>query len=260
MAVQTPTTPASQGTGGKVRSFLGWAFLLSILIHAVTLPFFGINKQEAKKEDAEKVSVSKKIKVVVPTPPPPTPTPPPPTPPPKQTPPPVKQTNPPPQPKLKVNPPKTVSKSNSSSSVKQYVAPAKGSEEGNPQGTAASAPPAPVATGVPATPAPTPVPTPPPTPKPACANPNMDAVATNQVAPDYPEMAKSQGASGTTQVQVELDAAGGVVSATIYKSAGNASLDQAAIAAAKESKYQPEIVNCVKTAGKYLFRAVFDEQ
>jgi protein TonB len=259
MAVARPTTPAPQGAGQRVRSFLGWAFVLSILIHAVTLLFINPTHQEAKKTETEKVSVSKKVTVKPPTPPPPTPTPPPPTPPPKQTPPPVKQTNPPPQPKLKVNPPKTTSKSDKSSSEQKYVAPAVGNENGNPNGTANSAPPAPPATGIPATPAPTPIP-PTPTPKPACPNPNQDAVSTNEVQPDYPDAAREAGATGTTQVQVELDATGNVVSATVYKSAGNLSLDQAAIAAAKASKYQPEIVNCVKTAGKYLFRAVFDQE
>jgi TonB family protein len=88
----------------------------------------------------------------------------------------------------------------------------------------------------------------------------MDATTTNAVEPDYPEMAKEQGAEGTTQVEVSLDAAGNVLSATVHKSAGNALLDQAAIAAAKASKYQPEIVNCVKTAGSYIFRADFTGQ
>jgi protein TonB len=197
--------------------------------------------------------------VKTPTPPPPTPTPPPPTPPPKATPPPVKQTNPPPQPKLKVNPPKTTSKSASSSSEKQYVAPAKGSEEGVPQGTVASAPAAPVSTAPPATPAPTPVP-PTPTPKPACPVPNADPVAVNAVQADYPDIARQQGAEGTAQIQVTLDASGSVTKAVVYKSTGNASLDQAAIAAAKASKYTPEIVNCVKTGGNYLFRADFTSQ
>jgi protein TonB len=259
MAVQTPTTPAPQGSGQRVRSFLGWAFLISLLIHAVTLLLVPSTQQEAKKEEPEKVSVSKKVTVKVPTPPPPTPTPPPPTPPPKATPPPVKQTNPPPQPKLKVNPPKTTSQSKSASSVQRYIAPAAGNENGNPNGTSNSAPPAPVATGIPATPAPTPIP-PTPTPKPQCPNPNMEATVTNQVDPDYPDMARQQGIEGTTQVKVSLDATGAITGATVYKSAGNIQLDNAAIAAAKASKYAPEIVNCVKTAGSYLFRADFSSQ
>jgi TonB family protein len=73
-------------------------------------------------------------------------------------------------------------------------------------------------------------------------------------------MAKEQGAEGVTEVAVTLDANGNVTATGIYKSSGNALLDQAAIAAAKASKYQPEIVNCVKTAGQYKFRAEFTGQ
>jgi protein TonB len=88
----------------------------------------------------------------------------------------------------------------------------------------------------------------------------MEATVTNQVDPDYPDMARQQGIEGTTQVKVSLDATGAITGATVYKSAGNIQLDNAAIAAAKASKYAPEIVNCVKTAGSYLFRADFSSQ
>jgi protein TonB len=253
---QTPPAPASRAE--RARSFIGWAFLISLVIHAIALPFFGLKHQEQQKEEVEKVSVSKKIKVVAPTPPPPTP--PPPTPPPKQTPPPVKQTNPPPQPKLKVQPPKTTSKSNSASSEKAYVPPPVGSENGVPQGTVASAapaPPAPANTAPPATPAPTPTPTP----KPQCAVPNADAAIKGQpVEPDYPDIARQQGAVGTTQVKVTLAADGSVASVSVYKSSGNQALDNSAMKAARDTAYTPEIVNCVKTAGSYIFRADFSGQ
>jgi protein TonB len=252
-----PSAPAKPVLSkDRVGSFLGWAFLISLAIHAVTLPFFGIKARHLEKQEVEKVSVTKKIKVVAPTPPPPTPTPPPPTPPPKSTPPPVKQTNPPPQPKLKLNVVKTTSKDSGPSNEQKYVAPAVGSENGNPLGTEASGPPQPAST-IAATPAPTPAP-PTPTPKPQCPNPNADATIKGQPADlDYPEMAKEQGAVGTAQVKVTLDAAGNPVDVSIYKSAGNPLLDKSALAAAKATQYEPELVNCVKTAGSYLFRADF---
>jgi TonB family protein len=252
-----PPKPAAKNNG-RVGSFLGWAFLISLAIHAVTLPFFGIKARHAEKQEVEKVSVTKKIRVVVPTPPPPTPTPPPPTPPPKSTPPPVKQTNPPPQPKLKLNVVKTTSKSSDSSNETKYVAPPAGNENGNPLGTQASGPPAPASTAIAATPAPTPAITP--TPKPACANPNADATVKSSAELDYPDMARQQGAVGTAQVKVTLDAVGNAVDVSIYKSAGNALLDQSALKAAKASTYVPELVNCVKTPGSYIFRADFDGQ
>jgi protein TonB len=256
MSVQQPQTPPS--SAARVRSFLGWAFLISLAIHAFALPFFGLKRPSGDKAEVEKVSVTKKIKVIVPTPPPPTPTPPPPTPPPKATPPPVKQTNPPPQPKLKLNVVKTVS--HGPSTEHKYVAPAAGNENGNPNGTAASGAPAPASTAGPATPAPTPTPIPA-TPKPSCANPNADAaIAGSAVEPEYPDIARQQGAAGTTEVKVTLDAAGNVTAAIVYKSSGSQALDNAAIVAAKATRYTPDTVNCVKQAGSYLFTANFTGQ
>lgn len=263
MTASSTTPPAPLRPVDRVRSFLGYAFLISLLIHVVTLPFFGLKSRHQDKAEVEKVSVTKRIKVVVPTPPPPTPTPPPPTPPPKTTPPPVKQTNPPPQVKLKVNPPKTTSKSNSTSSENKYVAPKVGNENGVPLGNVNSAPPAPAATpgkGVPATPAPTPVPTPAATPKPQCAVPNADATTVNAAEAEYPDIARQQGVVGTAAVKVTLDATGHIQAAEISKSAGNAALDQSAVKAARASTYSPEVVNCLKSPGSYLFRVEFNGQ
>ena len=235
----------------RAKNFLGWAFVLSIIIHLILGPIVGrYNPSHAENKEVEKVSLSKKVKVVVPTPPPPTPTPPPPTPPPKNTPPPLKST-PPPVPKLKVNVVHTTSKSNTGPSEAQYTV-KQGSESGVPQGVATSAGTA-KTVATPAPPA-----TPAPTPKPACAQPHVDATTTNPVTPDTPEMAKQQGATGTVQVKVSLDPAGHVVGASVYKSSGSALLDQAAVQAAKQSSYAPEIDNCAKVAGDYIFRADFE--
>ncbi len=259
MGVQNPTPPAAPkpvAPVARTRSFILWAFLISVGLHFVILPFFGLKHRENEKETTEKVSVSKKIKVVVPTPPPPTPTPPPPTPPPKQTPPPVKQTNPPPQPKIKLNVPKLTTHAGPSTE-NRYVPPPKGSEDANPSGTEATGKPS-VATAAPAA---TVAPTPPPTPKPECAVPNADAAMKGQPADlDFPDMARQQGASGTATVKVTLDATGAVTDASIQHSTGNQLLDQAAIKAAKATSYTPDIVNCVKTGGAYYFKANFDGQ
>jgi protein TonB len=261
MSVNPPPNPVPGSPVKNTRSFLLWAFLISIVLHFVAAPFVHLRAQENEKEKVEKVSLSKKIKVVVPTPPPPTPTPPPPTPPPKQTPPPVKQTNPPPQPKLKLNVPKSTTHEGPSTESK-YVPPPKGSEDAVPNGTEASGKPVQnTSTAPPATPAPTPEPTATPTPKPVCANPNMAAsVKGSPVEPDMPEIARQQGAVGTTLVKVTLDATGSVAGADVYKSAGNPALDQAAVKAARATSYNAEVVNCVKTAGSYLFSASFTSE
>lgn len=265
MADQSPprdTAPRLSSAGARVGSFLGWAFLISLALHGIALPFFHLHQNENEQQDVEKVSVTKKIKVVVPTPPPPTPTPPPPTPQPKQTPPPKKQTNPPPVAKLKVNPPKTHSNSNTGPSENKYVAPTHGNENGQPNGNAATGAPAAVKAGPPAPVAPPPTPHPPtPTPKPQCAVPNAQAALKGQaVEPDYPDIARQEGATGTASVKVTLSSTGGVEGTTIYKSSGNAALDQAGIKAAQQTAYTPEVVNCVPTAGQYIFEADFTGQ
>jgi protein TonB len=231
MSVQTPTPPAKEQTpGAKTRSFLLWAFLISIGLHFVILPFFGLKHQENEKETTEKVSVSKKIRVVVPTPPPP-------------------------QPKLKLNVPKSTSKGPSTET--KYVPPPVGSENAVPNGTTATGKP----TEATAAPAATPAPTPTPAPKPQCAVPNAEANIKGEAADlEYPDIAREQGAVGTTLVKVTLDANGNVTDTSVYKSAGNAALDQSAIKAAKATSYTPDIVDCVKTPGSYLFKANFDAQ
>lgn len=256
---KTPVLPVPLPPAERVRSFLGWAFVISIGIHLAFGPLLNFKKFSQDQQKEQVVSVSKKTKVVVPTPPPPTPTPPPPTPPPKSTPPPVKQTNPPPQPKLRVNPPKTKSESAGGPSERQAVNTGK-SQEGVPSGTEKSGP-ITGATGVAATPAATPIPTPSPTQRPSCAVPNADAATKGEpVQPDYPDIARQQGLAGTTQVKVALDAKGNVTDVSVYKSAGAAVLDQAALKAARQTAYTPEIVDCVPTGGVYLFRADFTSQ
>jgi periplasmic protein TonB len=253
MSTKAPVPPVQIQPAAKVRSFLGWAFIISIVAHFVFGGLMPYKPYITSEKETEKVSVTKKTKVIVPTPPP-TPTPPPPTPPPKQTPPPVTSTVPPQQPKLKLDVPKTTSKGDSSrSSEHTYVQPKEGSQQGVPQGTVASAPPAP--TSGPATAAPPPPPTPP-----RCAQPHKDATTTRPVEPDYPDLARQQGAVGTVQVKVSLTPTGSVVSTSVYKSSGNALLDKAALAAARASSYAPEVEDCSPVAGTYLFRADFSSQ
>ena len=232
-------------TGERVRSFIGWAFVISILVHFIVMPLFPRLNQHHEEQEVEKVSVTKKIIVKVPTPPPPTPTPPPPTPPPKSTPPPHQQA---PQPKpLKVNVPKTTSNNRATTSTEsKYVSPKNGSPNGVP-GATGTGPPAPVSTA------------PPGTPKPACKTPYQDATVVQQAQPEYPDSAREQGL-GEVQVAVKvtIGPSGSLVNATISQSAGNMALDQAALAAARQSTYAPKIVNCEAVEGDYLFRVTFD--
>ena len=230
-------------TGERVRNFMGWAFVISIVAHFFIAPILPSMKNHTEEQTVEKVSVTKKIIVKPPTPPPPTPTPPPP----KTTPPPKPQVQHQQQVRLKLNVPKTTSKSSSSSSTAKYVPPPVGNPNGVPQGTVASAPPAPVSTA------------PPGTPKPACKTPYQDATVVNQAQPEYPDSARDLGL-GEVQVAVTvtIGPSGNLVDAKIAQSAGNMALDQAALAAARQSTYAPKIVDCQPTTGSYYFKVTFD--
>jgi protein TonB len=80
-----------------------------------------------------------------------------------------------------------------------------------------------------------------------------------QAQPEYPDAAREQGL-GEVQVAVKvtIGPSGSLVNATISQSAGNMALDQAALAAARQSTYAPKIVNCEPVTGDYLFRVTFD--
>ncbi len=232
-------------SGEHIRSFIGWAFVISIALHFVAAPFLRNMTQHTEEQTVEKVSVTKKITVKPPTPPPPTPTPPPP----KTTPPPQQKPQQQPQPKLKVEPPKTTSNNASTtSSENKYIPPQKGTENGVPAGTVASAAPAPAA------------PTAPPgTPKPACQTPYQDATAVQAVTPDYPEAAREQGLGQVeVNVIVTLSASGAPIGVTLQNSSGNMSIDQAAKQAAMGSTYAPKIVNCQKVQSQYIYKVTFD--
>ena len=93
----------------------------------------------------------------------------------------------------------------------------------------------------------------------ACAIANGPAALINYVRPQYPDAARMEGASGTALVLVNVDAQGFNRSQRIFKSSGNAMLDQAALTAARNSTYQPAFAQCTPVPGQYLFRADFLE-
>jgi len=57
--------------------------------------------------------------------------------------------------------------------------------------------------------------------------------------PKYPELAKQAGIEGTTVIKMLVDTNGTVREVKILKSSGNQMLDQAALVAAKQSKFTP---------------------
>jgi outer membrane biosynthesis protein TonB len=252
----TPTPkPAPQPSeNSKVGTFLLYGFLISIALHVLLGPLAaGSFKRETPQEEkVQKVSVER-IPTPPPTPPPtpkPTPTPPP-TPPPKETPPP--KTTPPPQqqPKIKINTIKTTAKSNTSSEAANTHT--VGSTQGVPTGVGTGPP---VATAGPATAAPTVKPAPTPTP-PTCARPNVPPSVIDAAVPDDPPMAAQQGITGDVAVVVSLDATSHIVGQPKIQSSPSVLLNQAAINATKQSKFQTEIKNCVPQPSDYIFVVTF---
>lgn len=96
-------------------------------------------------------------------------------------------------------------------------------------------------------------------PTPACANPDVAAHAIDAISPDTPLAAQEAGVLGSVQVEVSLDASGVVTSVAVLHSAGFAPLDDAALRAARQSTYAPEVRDCRPVSGNYVFRADFTQ-
>lgn len=74
---------------------------------------------------------------------------------------------------------------------------------------------------------------------------------------DYPEAALRANLVGVAIVLVALNADGSVHSVSVERSTGDASLDDAALAAAAGTTYEPETRFCVGIPSRYLFEARF---
>ena len=72
-------------------------------------------------------------------------------------------------------------------------------------------------------------------------------------------MAQQQGIAGTVQVIVSLDAASHIVGTRI-QSSPSVVLNQAALTAARQSKFQTEIRDCKPIAADYIFSVDFKSQ
>jgi TonB family protein len=78
---------------------------------------------------------------------------------------------------------------------------------------------------------------------PACTTPDRAPQVLSQAPVETPQIALQQGITGDVVVRVLLDQFGGVVSASISRSA-TAVLNPAALAAARASTYAPGLTNC----------------
>ena len=88
----------------------------------------------------------------------------------------------------------------------------------------------------------------------ACTSRNVEATAVNPAMPELPHGFK---VSGDVVVAVTLSSSGHVTRTKVTHSSGNAAIDNAVVAAARNSTYSPKLVNCKPVAAQYLFRADF---
>jgi len=238
-------------------SYFGRALALSIALHLVVLPLFGLKAQaRAHTEHEGPPSVTTERHPRPTSPPTPKPSPPPPRP----THPPVRYRTRPVAERPRLHVPRTVH-------VAQFHAPLPDAPpklfaNAPLRGNDTEASPGPIETGSPSSQTPVPAsPKPDATPKPSCANPNADAAVKGAaVEPEFPTTMRERGATGTTEIEVALDAAGTPIELEIHRSSGFEILDRAALAAARATSYTPAVVNCVKTAGRYLFTVDFDDR
>lgn len=91
-----------------------------------------------------------------------------------------------------------------------------------------------------------------------CAHAFVYAKATALVTPDFPIAARDQGfTGGTTLVRIVLDERGSIRDATVLAGTGYAMIDNAALRAARISRYDPALLMCKAVPGVYAFRANF---
>lgn len=91
-----------------------------------------------------------------------------------------------------------------------------------------------------------------------CGVANADAAVAQAMPADIPTIAREMGKSGVAYVKVDLASSGAIAGTSIFRSSGNAVLDQAALSATRWSSFRPEIRNCAAVSGSYLYAVEFD--
>src|SRR5260370_15999182 len=90
-----------------------------------------------------------------------------------------------------------------------------------------------------------------------CGTQAAPAAISVPVPADYPRIAAEQNSSGTALVRVDLADTGAIRNATLFESSGNELLDRAALLAARQQTYSPQIVGCQPVGGSYLITVAF---
>ena len=92
-----------------------------------------------------------------------------------------------------------------------------------------------------------------------CAQPFRDAMVKAQAQPAYPEIMRGEPTGErTTSVMVGIDADGSLSDAWVWGPSGFQAFDDAALRAARTSKYTGPAAYCKPVPGFYFFRVTFD--
>lgn len=91
-----------------------------------------------------------------------------------------------------------------------------------------------------------------------CAHPFTNATVTSAVSPIFPTSARGSG-GGVVLVTVLIDDQGKLADAWVKTPSGHDDLDEAALNAARETRYAAGTAFCRPAPGEYVFRAVFQE-
>jgi TonB family protein len=94
-------------------------------------------------------------------------------------------------------------------------------------------------------------------PGPVCSEPDAEAKTLVAISPDQTASECAGETNATAMIEVDLDESGRVTGVSVYASTGSLELDRAALDAARESTYAPEMRDCQPVAGSYLFKVEF---
>jgi TonB family protein len=86
-----------------------------------------------------------------------------------------------------------------------------------------------------------------------CASPNVPAQISGDAFFEMPSIAQAQGVSGTSTLKIQLDATGTVTSSSLFNTSGNVWLDTATYRSARMTRFTPEMHNCQRIGGTYLY-------
>lgn len=91
----------------------------------------------------------------------------------------------------------------------------------------------------------------------ACASPFVAAAIAGTPFMEDSSLTDEQGVHGLSSVKITLAATGALTAESIYGTSGNPVLDWAALRSAQFTKFTPEVSDCKRVGGEYLYDVDF---